>query len=232
MLRARAKDCAADTNMGCTMRNGRFVVRAHAHTQARNAITPGNACQHIEMADRIIRGRRNTHQAANRQTELTLTLANKPVRICRQHARLLRFCASVDLHKHLRRAALPVKLLRQHARQFGPVQRMNGIKQPHRLPRLVGLQRADEMNLCIVILLAQQWPFADRFLHAVFSKHPRPGVKHRHNIISGKCLADRNKGHIIRGAASALRGFSHPFTDGFQAVGSTMGSDFAHDAGQ
>ena len=67
--------------------------------------------------------------------------------LARRDAGLLRLLAGVHLHEELRVRAAAFHLGRQRLGQLRPVERMDGVEQRHRVLRLVGLQRPDEMQL-------------------------------------------------------------------------------------
>ena len=97
-------------------------------------------------AGRLVQGRQ-AHQAGDRKPIGGAAALQKAVGLLRQHARLLRLAAGIDLGEQQRGAALPGDLARQRLAQRGPVDRMDGLEQRHRLLGLVGLQRPDQMQL-------------------------------------------------------------------------------------
>ncbi len=54
--------------------------------------------------------------------------------------------------------------------QFRPVERLDHVGDPHRVPRLVGLQPADDVQTKIVFAAAVP-EIAGRLLHAVLAEH-------------------------------------------------------------
>ena len=54
--------------------------------------------------------------------------------------------------------------------KLGAVQRVDGLGQLHRLPRFVGLQRPNQVQLDLTVGFAEGGPFACRLLHLVFAK--------------------------------------------------------------
>ncbi len=63
---------------------------------------------------------------------------------------------------------------------------MNGVEQRHRLLRLVGLQRADQVQRDAVVLGQQRRPFGLGLLHAVFAEHALTGRDHRLDRLGAK----------------------------------------------
>jgi hypothetical protein len=115
--------------------------------------------------------RRDAHQALDRQIKRA-AVGNEGIRIIRQNAGFLVFFAGVDLKEQIGAMA---DLLRQPgdgAGQFGAVDRMDRLKQIKGLTRLVGLERADKMQVDPVKTFAEAGPFAGRLLHAILAKAP------------------------------------------------------------
>ena len=134
----------------------------------------------------------------------------KRVRVLRQHARLLRLGAGVDLDEEPRRLAA---LLDFHGKGGGDllaVDRLDDVEGLDRLARLVGLQRADQVKLDRLAdfgcARAQVAPFRDRLLHAIFSE-PRLAADgdRRPDLVGGECLGDGDQLDRIRRPAAVAR---------------------------
>ncbi len=91
--------------------------------------------------------------------------------------------------------ALPGDLLRQLGGDLLAVDRLDHIEQRHRFLRLVGLQRADQMQLDIGKFGLQSGPFALRFLHAVFAEHALPGLDDRPDLVGIEGLRHGDQRH-------------------------------------
>jgi hypothetical protein len=126
-------------------------------------------------------GRRQAHQAGDRQPEFVPAPSNEIVRLLRQHARLLRLATGIDLDQQSRSAALPGDLLGQRLGQAWTVQGMNHVEQRHRLARLVGLQGPNQMQLDIRVEVLQRRPFGLGLLHPVLAEHPLTSRDHGFN---------------------------------------------------
>ncbi len=96
--------------------------------------------------------------------------ATKSICVCGHNPGFLRFFASVDLNEQFGACTGFLRETRKGCGQLGPVERMNGLKQLHRLTRLVGLQRPDEMQINTRERLPEYGPFSGSFLHPVFAK--------------------------------------------------------------
>ena len=84
---------------------------------------------------------------------------------------------------------------------------MNALRQLHRLPRLVGLQRADQMQVDTPIIRAQIRPAPCGLLHPVFPKYPMALIQNGANAILGLHLADSDQGDRAGGAIRLGFGF-------------------------
>src|SRR5690606_5133073 len=120
----RAEDGAADTDMGGALGDGGFIIAAHAHGQARQAMRLGHAAQGAEMRHRVRLLGRDAHQPVNRQVHAQ-AVAQETVQILGQHARLLRLVAGIHLHEKLRTGGAALHGPGQLLRQRGPVQRVD-----------------------------------------------------------------------------------------------------------
>ena len=81
------------------------------------------------------------------------------------------------------------------------VERVDRVEERHRLARLVGLQRADQMQAKIGIARAKRRPLAFRLLHAVLAELPLPGGEHR---------LDRAASKVFETAMSVIAAGSRP----------------------
>ncbi len=72
-------------------------------------------------------------------------------RLVRRDPRLLRLEPDIDLHIDRQPAPRPLHLGLQHARELVAIDGLDHIEQRHRLARLVGLQRPDQMQFYAVI---------------------------------------------------------------------------------
>ncbi len=218
MRRPLAENGAANTDMGRTMSNGDVIVRTHTHAQTVDPIARGNVGQEIKMRRRIFVRGRNTHQAGDAKAMLVTAGRDEPVRIRRRRAGFLRLFAGIDLQIQIRIAPLRLDFSSQNARKLDPVHGMDRIKQGDRILRLVGLQRADQMNLCIGKSLSERRPFFLRLLHSVFTKDAVSGFKNRNNRIGWKRLADRNECHRGSRPTGIFCSSINPYKDGLKGI--------------
>lgn len=207
----------AHSHMGCPVGNGQLVVGTHAHAQTVNAVAAGNLRQQVKMRCGVFPRGRDAHEARHPQAMLLATTGNKGVGFHRRRTGLLFFLARIDLQKQIRIPALRRNFCRQDTRQPGPVHGMDGIKQRHRIARLVGLQRTDQMQLHVIIGLLQTRPFLLRLLHAVLSEHELTRLKNGRDGIRRKGLADGNEGNRGWRALRRNRRLINPGTDGFKS---------------
>ena len=146
-------------------------VRAHAHGEQRQAIAGRDLCREREVRRRRFVERRDAHQAGDGEAVFVAAARDEGIGVLRQHARLLRLGAGVDLDEQEGAAALPLDLLRHRSADARPVDRMDGVEQADRLPRLVRLQRSDQVKL--------EAGMASRAAAATWRSPPGPGSRRR-----------------------------------------------------
>src|SRR4029077_19232925 len=99
---------------------------------------------------------------------------DKGVGVFGKDACLLRFPSGVDLDKQARAFARPVDFACKRRGDFFPIDRLDHVESLDRLPRLIALQRADQMKLdCypeIARAAPQITPFRNSLLHPVLAK--------------------------------------------------------------
>ena len=170
------EDSAADPDVGGALADGGGKVGAHAHGKARKSIACRDFGEQGEVRVGHVLGGGNAHEAGNFQPVDIAALGDEGVGLLRQHARLLRFGAGVDLHEQPRPALLPAHLLGEGRGDLRAVDGVDHVEQGHGLPRLVGLERTDEVELHIAVALPEAGPFVPRLLHPVFAEHALAGL--------------------------------------------------------
>ena len=151
--------------------DGLLEIVAHAHRQALQPVARSNFCKQRKMQRGRFIDRRNAHQPRHGQIHAA-AFRDKGIGLGRGDTGLLRLFSGVHLNIQLR--AMPHLLgdAGDSMGQFGPVHRMDVLKQAKSLTHLVGLQRANQMQINIAIVCAKIGPFSGGLLHLVFTKHP------------------------------------------------------------
>ena len=93
----------------------------------------------------------------------------------------------------------------QAASQFRPVDNLDHIEQRHRIRGLVGLQRANQMELQIRIEATPFRPALLRLLNPVFPENTVPGHQRGLDPVIRLALADGNEGRCGAGIVLARR---------------------------
>ncbi len=148
--------------------------------------------------------RRDAHQPGDGEAQAAAE-GDEAVDACRQHAGLLRLLAGIDLDEERRLALLPLHFAGQRLGELRPVERLDDVEQRHRLLHLVGLQRADEMELEPGMAGFEGGKFRLRLLHAVLAEAALPGGDRRGDGGRVMGLAHRHQRHVP-GIAAALGG--------------------------
>ena len=99
-----------------------------------------------------------------------------------QNSGLLRLSARIHLNKTGDFPALLGDLLGDSRRDLRPVDGLDHVKKLHRFISLVALQRPDQMQFHTGNFRPKPRPFAQRFLHPVFTKNPLTCSEHRLNL--------------------------------------------------
>ncbi len=128
------------------------------------------------------------------------------------------FQPGVDLDIELWRAPLPGHLLGEFGGDLFAVDRLDDIEQRYGFLGLVGLQRADQMQLDVGKFCLQRGPFALRLLHAVLAEDALAGFDHRADDVGIECLGDGDKGNAACRTIGLALGGGDFVTDGFQII--------------
>ena len=165
------------------------------------------------MERRLLLLGRDAHQPRHRQVERAAA-GDERVGVRRQDARLLRLLAGVDLHEEL--GADPLLLGEAGERLGQPlaVHGVDGVEERRRGAGLVGLQRAHEVQLDALVVLAQGLPAALRLLHAVLAEEAVARVEHGAHARLGLELGDCDQAHGARRAPGAAFGGAQAVADG------------------
>ena len=148
------------------------------------------------MRRRRLVGRRNAHQPGDREPVGFAAGLEERIGLLRQHARLLRLGAGVDLDEQGRLPALPGDLLGQRlgeARRGRP----NGSRRtapPPPSPCSTAAARPGAAR-CPGWLRLERRPLGLRLLHAVLAEHALAGGDHRLDRLGAEGLRDRHQRH-------------------------------------
>jgi len=130
-----------------------------------------------------------------------------------------RHLAGIDLDEAGRPLAGAFHLLGEGRGQALAVDRLDDVEQRHRIPRLVGLQRPDQVQLEVGIFHLKDGKFFLGLLHAVLAEHPLPGVEQLADAIRAVRLGDGDQGHVDRRPAGRLRRLGDAALDLRQVIG-------------
>ena len=205
-LSALAEDLRADAHVGGAEGDGRLEVGAHAHAELREAQLAGELGEEGEMHAGLLVERRDAHQAGDVELQLVAAQAQQAGGLLRHDAGLLRLLAGVDLDEELQAPALLGHLLGDGCGDLGPVDGVDRIEQGDGLLGLVGLQRADQVQLDVGIALAQRRPLGLGLLHAVLAEQAMAGVEDGLDMLGAERLGDGDELDGGRVALGAVRG--------------------------
>ncbi len=119
----------------------------------------------------------------------------------------MRLFACVDLNEEFRAFTCLLSEAGEGRYELRSVESVDGIKELERLPRLVGLQRADEVHFGVWKALAEGGPFACSFLNAVLTKEAVPLFEDGLDARIGLDFRDGDQLDAARGAACLGLGF-------------------------
>jgi thiamine-phosphate pyrophosphorylase len=152
------------------------------------------------MHGRFFIGRRNTHQADDRQSVLVPAGMNKIVGLGGQDAGFLHLFASVHLDQAVGPPPLLVHMAGQSGSQFKTVDGFDHIEQAHGQGRLVALQRSDQMQPAFGKFLTQLRPFGLCLLHPIFPENSLPGGNRLSDGFRWVGFGDGDQAYIISAA--------------------------------
>ncbi len=199
--------------------DGGFEIAAHAHRHLLQPVARGDLGQQREMRRRFVLERRDAHQPDHVEAQRP-ALGDEGVGLHGRHAGLLLLLAGIDLHEDRQTPALLRHLLRQRLGQLGPVDALNDVEQRHRFLRLVGLQRADQVQFEIRPYRLQRRELALRLLHAVLAEHALAGPQQRLDLVRAMGLGHRHQGHRRRLVAPRrAAGGGDALADGGESAG-------------
>ena len=133
--------------MGRAVRDGGFIVLAHAHGDYGQAISIRDILQKPEVNCGVFIDRWNAHHPFDLKAIVIPRQGDQAISIIGQDACLLLFGTGVDLNQHPHLSACLLFCLGDSSGQFFSVQCLDHIEQADRIQSLVGLQWADQAKL-------------------------------------------------------------------------------------
>ncbi len=150
--------------------------------------------------------RRDAHEPPDPQAEPVPAFGDESVSLARRDPGLLRLLAGVDLNEEPRGAALTGDLGGERPGDFRTVHRLDDIEQGDRFFRLVGLERADEVEFYVGPARLEGGPFRLSLLHPVLAEPAVAGLKERDDRFRGMGLGDSDDAcRILRPAGLPRR---------------------------
>src|SRR3990167_6938075 len=144
---ALAEDGAADPDFGGPEGDRRLEIGAHAHRELRKTVPRGDPGKQREMRGGRLVDRRYAHQPLDIETVFGTTVPKEGIDLARRDAALLRLLAGIHLDPESRDLHAARRRFLQLARKRWPIERMDHVEERDRVAELVGLQRADQMEL-------------------------------------------------------------------------------------
>ena len=134
-----------------------------------------------------------------------------------QHTGFLPLGAGIDLNEQARALPKPGHFLGQRLADRSPVDGVDEVEQRDRIPRLVRLKRADQVQLDTGEALLERRPFGLGLLHAVLAEYAMTRGDHRLDRVGRERLGHRDQRHRCRiarspSASQTESGSDFPFT--------------------
>src|SRR5690606_7681977 len=212
-LRPLSEQGAADADVRRAEADRDLEVGAHAHAQHLEVVTLCDLAQQGEMRRRLLVLGRDAHEADDGKPVLAATGLDEGVGLGRQHARLLRLGTGIHLDQAFGAPSRALHLVSQRLGEAGAVDRLDDVEELDRLPDLVRLQWADQVERQAFEPLAKRRPATRRLLDAVLAEYPLPGPQRRLDALFRLQLADRHQ-LDRRGIATGGTGrLGHPAAD-------------------
>ena len=197
---------------------------AHAHRETGHAVASGDLGQQCEMRARLLVGRRDAHEAGDREAEPVAAIGDEGVGALGQHAGLLGLGAGVDLDVERGAASAAGHLGRQGLGDPGAIDRLDHVEQFDGLAGLVGLQRPDEVQHEAVGRGAQSGPLGFCLLDAVLPKDALAGRDHGRDRLGRIGFRHRHQGDARGLAVTIARCPADPQLDVVQPVDAVLRS--------
>jgi hypothetical protein len=128
-----------------------------------------------------------------------------------RHAGLLRFLPGVDLDEDLGAFPPLLRQPRERLGEFRAVHRVDGVEHLDRGAGLVGLKRADQVQLDPVVTGLELGPAALRLLHAILAEDAVPFAQDGLDPVGWLHLGHRDQRHVILCAAGLRQGGGDAF---------------------
>lgn len=161
--------------MGGAVVDGGFEIAAHAHGEGGEAVPGGDPGEEVEMGGGVVFGGGDAHQALDGQGVGVAAEGDEGVGLVGEDAGLLWFGAGVHLDEQVGPAALLLHGLGEGEGELWAVQGFDDIGETHGVARLVGLQRADDVQPQVGVARAELRELGGRLLHAVLAEDALPG---------------------------------------------------------
>lgn len=158
---------------------GKFEIAAHPHGQVLQPIFSPEIRQQGEMRRGGLFGWRNAHQAVDFQVAFIAGKGEQGLKSSRRDTGLLRLLTGIDLDEQARTTPDPFHGRRKRTGEFRPVERLDDVEQRHGIAGLVGLQRADKVQLKIRIRRPPMRPATMRLLNAILPEDALTGGQGR-----------------------------------------------------
>ena len=173
-------------------------IRGHTHTEASKPVAPGDFGQEREVQRRFLVERRDAHQPLHRQSVFVAAGGDELVGPGREDSGLLGFFAGVDLDQTGGASARPIHLAGESGGELRPVHGLYRVEQRDRIARLVGLERADQVQRGVGSGLAERRPLGLRLLHPVLAEGSVTGRYRLPNRLRRMGLRDRHERYRSR----------------------------------
>lgn len=176
-----AEDGGPDADQRCAVGDGHFEIAGHSHRQLGKPVPRGAVGKPGKVRRRIGLGWRDAHQADHGRAEAGLAGVDEGVGLGAGDAAFLRFLPGIDLNEQARRAALTAGGVGDRVGQTLTVEGFDHIGDAHGVRRLVGLQRADDVQPEGRVRGSKRRELLRGFLDAIFAKQRLPGIERREN---------------------------------------------------
>ncbi len=162
---------------------------------------------------------RDRHQPVDHKTVRDAAPLDEQGGLFGSDPRLLRLATGIHLDQQVGPASLLGRFGGDRRRDPVAIEAVDRIEQPHRVRRLVRLQRPDQVEPEVRIGLLQRRPFPHRLLDTIFAELPVPGVDKRPYRVGVEQLADRDQPDAAGGPPCRRFCVGHAPSDFGQAAG-------------
>src|SRR5215471_6569037 len=209
--RPRAEDSRSHPHHRGPFLDGHLVIGAHTHGQLAQSVALAQFPKRAKPAPRLfwtLGNGRDRHEATRAEVAQARNGVDQRAETVRSHAALGRLGPEIHLEQNVDHPVLSLGAAVQLAGQLDPVDGVDHVEERDGVPRLVGLQRADEVPGHGV---SERLHLGLGFLYAVLAEGSEAGRERLPDPLDLHGLGGTDEQHVVGLPPGPLRRPRHPF---------------------